>query len=263
MNNINADNYFAIIPEWVLYSDTTATAVRLYATLQRYADKETGACHPSRATLASKCNCNIKSIDRALAELIAIGAVIKKHRISSNGDMTSNQYTVITSSGVAAKVSLPSDKNAMTGGDKNGTQNKANMNQSQERTAAQSIADQWWNEYKLRTGGKTPTGKGAWHSLLAVINGALQAGWSSDQVRAAVLACTVPSAAQVDRELNKAQTGLQQPIKATRRAALPIITGDAGCDECSGTGLISVFNDADQKWQAKKCACYRETLNQY
>lgn len=259
MNNINADNYFSIIPEWVLYADITATAVRLYASLQRYADKETGACHPSRATLASKCNCTVKSIDRALAELIAIGAVIKKHRISSNGDMTSNQYTVITSAGVAAKMSLPSDKNAMTGGDKNDTQTKANVNQSQERTAAQSIADEWWQAYKVRTDGKTPTGKGAWHSLLAVINGALQAGWAHDQVRAAVMACTVPSAAQVDRELNKAQTGAQQPMKAKQRATLPTISGDPECTECGGSGLISVFSETEQQWKANKCGCYSET----
>lgn len=252
-SNITADNYFCIIPEWVLYSDITATAVRLYGTLQRYADKDTGACHPSRSTLAQKCNCTVKSIDRALAELIAIGAVIKKQRISQNGDMTSNQYTVITSQ-VASKLSLPSDKKAPTGSDKNDTQTIVSMKQSQEQTVAQSIADQWWQEYKQRTGGKTPTGKGAWHSLLAVIDGALKAGWTSEQVSLALMACAVPSAAMLDIQLNKQmQAGVSQP-----KRRLPIIAGDASCGVCAGSGLVDVFDDDKQKWLSRKCACYRE-----
>lgn len=254
MNNINADNYFCIIPEWVLYSDITATAVRLYGTLQRYADKETGACHPSRATLAAKCNCTVKSIDRALAELISIGAVIKKQRISANGDMTSNQYTVITVPQVATKLSLPSDKKAPTGGDKKDIQTKVNLIQSQERTAAQSIADEWWQAYKQRTGGKTPTGKGAWHSLLAIVNGALQAGWNEDAVRTALMACSVPSAAMLDIQLNKALSF----VSASRPRQLPVITGDESCGACNGSGVLSVFNEDEQRWQSKKCGCYSE-----
>jgi hypothetical protein len=255
VNNISADNYFCIIPEWVLYSDITATAVRLYGTLQRYADKETGACHPSRATLAAKCNCTVKSIDRALAELIAIGAVIKKQRISANGDMTSNQYTVITVPQVATKLSLPSDKNAPTGGDKNDTGTIVSLIQSQERTAAQSIADDWWQAYKVRTGGKTPTGKGAWHSLLAIVNGALKSGWTEQQVSTALMACSVPSAAMLDIQLNKTLQSAGASDKVVRR--LPVISGDESCVACSGSGLLMVFNDDDQKWQAKKCSCYQ------
>ena len=257
MNKITADNYFSIIPEWVLYADITATAVRLYATLQRYADKDSGECHPSRATLATKCNCTVKSIDRALAELIAIGAVTKKQRISPNGDMTSNQYRVITNAGVASKLSLPSDKNSPTGGDKNDTQTIVSMNQSHERPAAQSIADEWWEAYKQRTGGKTPTGKGAWHSLMAVITSALASGWSESEVRTAIMACAVPSSAQLDRELTK--TTPTQPVVRTQPRRLPIISGDPECTQCQGKGVVMVFDDEADKWVSKKCACYQET----
>jgi hypothetical protein len=256
MSNISADNYFCIIPEWVLYSDITATAVRLYGTLQRYADKETGACHPSRATLAAKCNCTVKSIDRALAELIAIGAVRKKQRISSNGDMTSNQYTVITVQKVASELSLPRDKIAPTGGDKNDIQTKVNVNQSQERTAAQSIADEWWQAYKVRTGGKTPTGKGAWHALIAIVNGSLKSGWTPEQVSTALMACSVPSAAMLDIQLNKTMQPVAAQPKIVRR--LPVISGDESCAACAGSGVLSVFNDDQQQWQSKKCGCYQE-----
>jgi hypothetical protein len=263
MNKITADNYFSIIPEWVLYADITATAVRLYGTLQRYADKESGECHPSRATLAGKCNCTVKSIDRALAELIAIGAVIKKQRISPNGDMTSNQYRVITVAGVASKLSLPSDKNDPTGRDKNDIQTIVSMNQSHERPAAQAIADEWWNAYKQRTGGKTPTGKGAWHSLIAVITSALSSGWSEEEVRTAIMACTVASSAQLDRELNKATANPQtavQPVVRTQPRRLPVIMGDPECSECEGKGVVMLFDDDADKWVSKKCGCYQETF---
>ena len=261
-NNISADNYFSIIPEWVLYADITATAVRLYATLQRYADKETGACHPSRATLAAKCNCTVKSIDRALAELIEIGAVRKRHRVSANGDMTSNQYTVITVPQVASELSLPRDKNTPTGGDKNDTGTIVSINQSHERTAAQSIAEHWWKAYKQRTGGKTPTGKGAWHALIAVADGALKSGWTEQQVTEALLQCSVPSAVMLDVQLNKliATPTATMPSDPVQKRRLPRIVGDAGCVQCEGSGVYSVFSDADQKWQSKKCGCYTETF---
>lgn len=257
MNNISADNYFCIIPEWVLYSDITATAVRLYGTLQRYADKETGACHPSRATLAAKCNCTVKSIDRALAELIDIGAVRKRQRVSANGDLTSNQYTVITVQQVASELSLPRDNKAPTGGDKNDIETKVNVNQSQERTAAQSIADEWWQAYKVRTGGKTPTGKGAWHALIAIVNGSLKSGWTPEQVSTALMACSVPSAAMLDIQLNK----LMQPVAAQPKIVrrLPVISGDESCGSCNGSGVLMVFNDVEQKWEAKKCVCYQRS----
>lgn len=258
-NNISADNYFSIIPEWVLYSDITATAVRLYATLQRYADKETGACHPSRATLATKCNCTVKSIDRALVELIAIGAVRKRQRVSANGDLTSNQYTVITVPQVASEMSLPSDKITPTGRDKNDTETIVSVNQSQER--AQRIADEWWQAYKTRTGGKTPTGKGAWHALIAVINGALKSGWTEQQVTEALMQCNVPSAVMLDVQLNKLIATPAPTIASERvqKRRLPTIKGDAGCVQCEGSGVFSVFNDDEQQWQSKKCGCYSET----
>lgn len=254
MKRITADNYFCIIPEWVLYSDITATAVRLYGTLQRYADKDTGECHPSRATLAAKCNCTVKSIDRALQELIAIAAVLKRQRIGANGDLTSNHYTVITVPQVASEMSLPRDKNNPTGRDKNDIETRVSLNQSQERTAAQSIADDWWNAYKKRTGGKTPTGKGAWHSLMAVINGALKAGWSEEQVASALANCTTPSAAMLDIQLNKA--GVVAPIV---KRTMPDLIGDVDCLICDGAGVVVFFNTDEQQHKSRWCECRTET----
>ena len=92
-DNINTDLRFSIIPEWVIYADISDRAIRLYSILARYADNETLQAFPSRETLAKRAHCHIKSVDRAIQELIDIGAVLKSHR--RNGDSyQSNLYTL-------------------------------------------------------------------------------------------------------------------------------------------------------------------------
>jgi len=223
MKSINADNYFCIIPEWVLYAPISSNAVRLYGTLQRYADKDSGQCHPSRKTLADKCNLSLSSLDRALIELVEIGAIHKKQRLSDKGDFTSNIYTVITNAGVSSQVNRPTFTGDDTGIFTGEEQTIVSVKQSQEPTAAQSIADEWWNAYKQRTGGKTPTGKGAWHSLLAIINGALKSGWTEQQVTTALMQLSVPSATMLDVQLNKLLVA--QPVQVKR--IMPDVIGDA------------------------------------
>lgn len=86
---------FAMTPEWVLFSETLSDrAVRLYGVLHRYADKETGRAFPARRTLAGRLSCSVDSVDRALRELVAAGAVTKRRRLDVKGDQTSNLYTV-------------------------------------------------------------------------------------------------------------------------------------------------------------------------
>jgi hypothetical protein len=261
-NNISADNYFCIIPEWVLYSSVSSNAVRLYGTLQRYADKDSGQCHPSRKTLADRCGLSLSSLDRALIELVELGAVRKKQRLSSNGDWTSNIYTVITNAGVSSQVNTPMVTDEDTGLVTGEEQTIVSVKQSHERTAAQSIAEHWWKAYKVRTGGKTPTGKGAWHALIAVADGALKSGWTEQQVTDALMQCSVPSAVMLDIQLNKliATPTATMPSDPVQKRRLPRIVGDAGCVQCEGSGVYSVFSDADQKWQSKKCDCYTETF---
>lgn len=91
-----ADNFFAIIPEWVLFADISPQAVRLYGVLRRYADRD-GSCFPSRKRLASDLRMeSTKPVDRALKELIAIGAITSEHRFTEQGDLQSNLYTVLS-----------------------------------------------------------------------------------------------------------------------------------------------------------------------
>ena len=92
-DNINTDLRFSIIPEWVIDADISDRAIRLYSILARYADNETLQAFPSRETLAKRAHCHIKSVDRAIQELIDIGAVLKAHR--RNGESyQSNLYTL-------------------------------------------------------------------------------------------------------------------------------------------------------------------------
>jgi hypothetical protein len=93
MTNLHTDVRFSIVPEWVIDADISDRAVRVYAILARYADSETLQAFPSRETLAKRARCHWRSIDRAIDELVKLGAVTKTHR--KNGDAyQSNIYTL-------------------------------------------------------------------------------------------------------------------------------------------------------------------------
>jgi hypothetical protein len=95
-DKIIADNFFAIIPEWLLFADISPQAVRLYGVLRRYADRD-GSCFPSRKRLASDLRMeSTKPVDRALKELVTIGAITIQHRHTEQGDLQSNLYTVLS-----------------------------------------------------------------------------------------------------------------------------------------------------------------------
>jgi hypothetical protein len=96
-DKIIADNFFAIIPEWVLFAEISPQAVRLYGVLRRYADRD-GSCFPSRKRLASDLRMDsTKPVDKALKELVTIGAITITHRHTEQGDLQSNLYTVLSS----------------------------------------------------------------------------------------------------------------------------------------------------------------------
>lgn len=152
---VQADQYFAIIPEWVLYADISPAAVRVFGTLNRYANDSTGKCHPSRATIAKKCHINVKTVDRAVQELVALGAVTVEHRkVDGSDEWASNEYTLIMSP-PGVKITPPWGKNDTTGRDKNGKRSKASNNQSQEPKSSSSVDDEFpefWNLYPRKVG---------------------------------------------------------------------------------------------------------------
>lgn len=82
--HIRVDRRFAIIDEWVLDLDISDRALRLYAILLRYADKDTHKAFPSRKTLAERLRCSPKSVDRSIAELIDNRLLTKEQRFNSS-----------------------------------------------------------------------------------------------------------------------------------------------------------------------------------
>lgn len=95
VTGVDKDVRFALIPEWVLFHDELSPqAVRLYCVLDRHADRDTRDCIPSRARLAGLLGVSVKTVDRALAELVAVRAVTVEHRVDAAGDATSNRYLV-------------------------------------------------------------------------------------------------------------------------------------------------------------------------
>lgn len=87
---------FAIVPEWLLDADVSDTAIRLYAVLLRYG-QSSGARMPGRATLARRLRKkSVDTVDRALKELVAIGAVSVEHRYDGAQRLT-NRYHLHTS----------------------------------------------------------------------------------------------------------------------------------------------------------------------
>lgn len=144
---VAADNYFSQIPHWVLYADISPQAIRLYAVLQHYANKESEAW-PSRATLAKEIRVSsTRTVDAAMSELTGIGAVIIEHRMIGN-EYTSNRYIVVTA--------LPSAKNSVTPSAENCTTPSKILltknNQLKITNTTNKDFDDFWNVYPLKVG---------------------------------------------------------------------------------------------------------------
>lgn len=130
---IGAQVYFAVIPEWVLDLPISAQSVRVYCCLRRYADNKSGECWPSRRTLAMRSRTSITTLDRCLKELVDNGAIRMERRKNSNGDWTSNLYTVLSMPvGVASELIPPRPILAVTGGSKVDALTTPNVNDRQE-----------------------------------------------------------------------------------------------------------------------------------
>jgi hypothetical protein len=82
---------FAIVPEWIIDAPISDCAFRLYAVLLRYG-QTSGQRMPGRALLARRLHKSSKdTVDRALKELVSIGAVVVERRRSGRQNLT-NRY---------------------------------------------------------------------------------------------------------------------------------------------------------------------------
>ena len=120
-----AENYFAVVPEWVLFhKELSDQAVRLYGVLRRYADQEQSEAWPSIPTLAKRMHRSDRSVQRAMKELITYDAIVLV-REPDNARST-NTYMVRTSRagvGVGVTVLPPAgDDSDTVDGDSSATQ---------------------------------------------------------------------------------------------------------------------------------------------
>ena len=158
---VSADNYFAIIPEWVLDSEISANAVRLYCVFRRYADQN-GYCFPSRKTLARRCRVSEATVDRLIKELEAIGALTVRNRRTETGEYKSSEYVVVSVRGgvysqTSTGVLTDEDTGVLTSDDIT----KAIVNESQElelmltETVSEPVEsdfDRFWAQYPRKVG---------------------------------------------------------------------------------------------------------------
>lgn len=210
---VRADEYFAVIPEWVLYGDISPAAVRVFGVLNRYANSDTGKCHPSRKSIAQKAKIGLSTVDRSIDELVRLGAVIVRHQKSESGDFTSNEYTLIMNRGLSnlnrglSTENRPSIQFEQTGLFKSDNQTIAILNESQEPDTSSSderekpvdeqLAAEWWESRQRK-----PLGDKAWFALRNVIKAALKRDYSPQEITAALNRYgTVPSLAALDKEL--------------------------------------------------------------
>lgn len=95
MEQVEATEYFAVIPENVLYANIGHLAVRIYGVLRRHADQQ-GTCHPGRTRIAKLAHTNPRSVDRAIRELVEHGYITVHHRRDPDNPerYLSNKYVI-------------------------------------------------------------------------------------------------------------------------------------------------------------------------
>lgn len=108
---------FALVPVWVLDSQVSALAIRVYAIHADCADRQ-GSHYHSRKTLAARAQCSLDALDRAHGELVKVEALrIERRRHDGRGDMTSNLYHLVrVIPNVAAQMRLGGRVGAARGG---------------------------------------------------------------------------------------------------------------------------------------------------
>lgn len=99
---------YCIAPAWVLNSGVSDRAFRLYCYLGLRFNRDKGCAWPSRRRIADDLGCSPKTVDRAVTELVEVGAIEVRKRKTAGGDWDSNLYIVRVADpqGVASDMTL-------------------------------------------------------------------------------------------------------------------------------------------------------------
>lgn len=253
---ISADDYFAIIPEKVLYADISHIAVRIYGVLRRHAD-QTGSCYPGRARIAKLAHTSSSSVDRAIQELVEHRFITVHHRRNPDNPqhMLSNRYVIHSTP--------PAHDHTPTVGDDTplplvGTPPPA----SDEVTIAIEPEpinhfEQWWKTYPKRVNRKAA--QKAWKTAIkttspqAIIEATRQqiATTGSPLSREHIYIPMPSSWLNAGSHLD--QYGTTEPVRPYDQPARP------QCDTCDNTGYIST-EDEKGRWHATPCTKCSATI---
>ena len=108
---------FSIVPEWLIESKVSDNAIRVYATLCRFADKVDGSCWPSIYTIGKRCGKSGSSVKRGIKELKDIGAIeVKPRFLEDNAGQTSNLYIIKFNPAYTNSDTEPHVKDELEGG---------------------------------------------------------------------------------------------------------------------------------------------------
>src|SRR6516162_11027125 len=72
-----------------------AIGIAIYNVLSRYADRKTGVCFPGIGTIASKLHLGRTTVKKYLKILYNVDLITILHRVSPDGDPTSNSYMLL------------------------------------------------------------------------------------------------------------------------------------------------------------------------
>jgi hypothetical protein len=153
---------FAQIPtELLLHEEISNHAKLLYAHLWDFASRRTRSAFPSRKVLAQRMKISVASTDRAIRELVLIGAVKKESRRRPDGSQSSNTYRLLVMRG-----GVSGDEGGVITTDtpKNQNQNEpepGSKNSPAEREFSDAALDlifddlwQWWPKKADRKGAR-------------------------------------------------------------------------------------------------------------
>lgn len=140
---------FSIVPEWVLDRGLSPTALKLYIVMARFADWHTGMAFPSRETLAERMGCSLKTVDRAVLEVVAADCVKK----ISRGRYASALYQVFQVDPRATDLSTEETDLSSEGTDLSKREDKndhltiTNEREPSERELLNKEFDEFWSIY--------------------------------------------------------------------------------------------------------------------
>jgi hypothetical protein len=131
---------FAIVPLWLAESGVSSRAVHVYAIMSaKWVDRSTATCYPKRQTIATALDVSVDTIDRAMRELVKVGAVEIRRRKSADRGNDTNTYRVrVVRPAGRNDAATTGRKSAATPGRKSAAQNK---NQGEQQSLEQDGDD--------------------------------------------------------------------------------------------------------------------------